>query len=94
MGSSSDNPAISCAAIKLTIPYKISGFYWIKPVCSKISLRMYCDYSGSGASYGYIGGIKKGSNMPAEIKNIHDIRIECAKIGLYPIQIKSRDQVT
>ncbi len=43
--------------------YFCSRYYWIKPACSKIPLRMFCDFQGEGLSYGYIGGIKKETIM-------------------------------
>jgi len=46
-GSSPKNPAYGCWRIIDKFPYKKSGYYWIKPICSKIPMRVYCDYEST-----------------------------------------------
>jgi hypothetical protein len=86
-------PASDCAHIIRAYPSKRSGFYWIKNDCTPKPLRVYCDFD----SYSQKGGLdyiiynrEKAVNSPMEgIKKYTDIRKECAKIGLEPLQFKS-----
>lgn len=60
VGSSSGRPASSCSEIKIMFPYKMTGFYWLKPECSKFAIRAFCDYTSfkSGMDYAYFGGLR------------------------------------
>lgn len=44
-GCSPKKPAEACWRIIDKFPWKKSGYYWIKPSCSKIPMRVYCDYA-------------------------------------------------
>jgi len=44
-GCSSKTAGDACYTIKDLNPSKKNGFYWVKPKCSKTSLRVYCDYN-------------------------------------------------
>ncbi len=60
VGSSSNKPAASCSEIKTLFPYKMTGFYWLKPDCTKFAIRVFCDYSSfkNGIDYAYFGGLR------------------------------------
>ena len=44
IGTHAQSPAKNCFQIKMQFKYKKSGYYWIQPICSKQSLRVFCDY--------------------------------------------------
>jgi hypothetical protein len=63
-------------------PYKKSGYYWIKPWCSKVSLRVYCDFeSEHKQAYAFL----KNSNE--DMSSLMKIRHWCGTLGLEPIEI-------
>ena len=94
VGASATRPAISCAFIKNLFPYKMTGYYWIKPECAKVAIRVFCDYTTSenGMDYAYYGGLGD-SVVKSKIKNIDDVKYYCAKLGLSPVQLRSKDQI-
>ena len=94
IGSNSLKPASSCAYIKQLFPYKMTGYYWIQPECATVPIRVFCDYStsSSGVDYAYYGGLGD-SVIQDKIKNLNDVQYYCSKLGLYPVELKSKDQV-
>jgi len=58
--------------------HKISGYYWIKPECGNIPIRVYCDFMNGGGFYAYVGGIKESDNYKKVVNNINDVRFKCA----------------
>lgn len=37
------NPLPSCYKILKSYPHKKSGYYWVKPDCSSLAMRVYCE---------------------------------------------------
>jgi hypothetical protein len=93
IGSNSLRPAKSCASIKRTFSYKKTGYYWIHPPCSKMPLRVFCDFTSSkyGIPYAFYGSL--GDVAKSKIKRLDDVKYECAKLGLEPVQINSNDDI-
>ena len=73
IGVHSSNPAKNCHFIKEKYIYKKSGFYWLKPECSKQPIRVFCDFEviRQGMAYAYYGGIKKDKKLTEDISNIY-----------------------
>ena len=99
VGSVFNNAGKDCWEIKKMLPFKKSGFYWIKPECSKKPLRVYCDFSadGLGTSIHIWKSELTTMNSPIqdeEINSPKDVQKLCAEIGLYPIEIHNRIIVT
>ena len=98
LGSFSTNPAVDCYQIIKINRFKKSGFYWIKPSCSKFPIKVFCDFSiQTGGVSIYIHNNDQLPNSILESFSIHsynDIRFYCAKKGLYPIEIQNKDYIT
>ena len=93
-GSSSLNPIRDCAYIHKAFPHKTNGFYWIKPECSLIALRVYCNFDyNSGKGYAFLGGKEDQIFKPFSIQSHLDIQYQCAKIGLFPLEITSGSEL-
>ena len=94
VGASATRPAASCAFIKNLFPYKMTGYYWIKPECARVAIRVFCDYTTSenGMDYAYYGGLGD-SVVKSKIKNVDDVKYYCAKLGLFPVQLKTKAQI-
>ncbi len=45
VGSNSRKPGSDCKTIQEVLNHKVSGYYWVKPECSNIPLRVYCDFA-------------------------------------------------
>jgi hypothetical protein len=91
IGSNSLRPAKSCAAIKRTFSYKKTGYYWVKPRCSVVPMRVFCDFTSSkfGIPYAFYGGTGD-TNLGGRIKRVDDVRYECAKLGMEPVELYSK----
>lgn len=95
IGSSSLNPIRDCSYVHKAYPHKSNGFYWIKPECSKIALRVFCNFNlNAGKSYAFLGEQAKESTSIPNLKTHIDIQNECAKLGLFPIEIISASELT
>ena len=98
IGSVFTAPGKDCWHIKQKIPFKKSGYYWIKPRCTKKALRVFCDFSidGLGTSI-YIwnspGTIINTPIIDIPILSVADIQKQCALKGLFPIEIHNKDVV-
>lgn len=94
VGSSSTRPAVSCAYIKQMFPYKMTGYYWLQPDCARVPIRSFCDFTNSefGYDYTYYGGLGE-SIIEKKIKSLDDVKYYCAKMGLQPVELKSKAQV-
>ena len=93
-----DSPATDCLALKRINKSIVSGFYYIKPECSKKSLRVFCDFSTlKGAMDVLIYNNEATEPNPdmsyLKIHTVKDIRYQCAKLGLFPIRIASKEVV-
>ena len=92
-GATISTPASDCYMIKKLIPSKKSGFYWIKTRCSKKPYRLFCDFSVEGKGVSiliYNDNQNPNSQMEgSKLETIKDIRYQCAKTGLEPIQINN-----
>jgi len=53
MGSAPSNPSKSCWEIKEVFPEKKSGFYWLKPRCTNLPIRVFCDFDHKDSQYYY-----------------------------------------
>lgn len=95
IGSNSMKPAKSCDSIKRVYPYKKTGYYWVKPYCSQMPLRVYCDFRSNklGIPYAYYGGLEAGKDLGATVKSLKDVLYTCSKLGLEPVQINNRKQL-
>jgi len=97
IGAVSLTPAKDCWHIKQLIPVKKSGFYWIKPTCSRRALRVFCDYSinGLGTSiYAWQSTASINNEISdVPVDEVNDVRKGCASIGLEPIQLNNADAV-
>ena len=97
LGTNEKNPAISCIQLKKMNSNVISGFYWIKPVCSKYPLKVWCDFNIFKTAVDYY--ILSDSPVPNKdlnkwnITNERDIGYRCSKLGLRPLQLMNRDIV-
>lgn len=65
----------------------------MKPECSSIPLRVYCDFTNGGGFYAYLGGIKEGDDYRGVVNSIQDVRFKCAQIGLEALDIVSPNQL-
>ena len=94
LGATIVNSATDCHSIKRIFPNKKSGFYWIKPRCSKKSLRVYCDFSIKNKAISiYIWNNNQNPNTEILIHKIQspdDIRYLCATKGLEAIEISNK----
>ena len=86
-------PATSCSHIITAYPSKRNGFYWIKNLCTPKPIRVYCDFDYYDKKGGldyliYNRNLIVNTKMNSFRKYI-DIRTECAKLGLEPIEIKN-----
>ena len=95
LGAKMETPAKDCNIIKKIFPKKKSGFYWIKPNCSKKPLRVFCDFSikDKGVSI-YVWNNNQSPNTEISnysIETFRDIRYLCAKKGLEVINIANKD---
>ena len=92
LGASSKRFGKSCGQILRIFPYKKSGYYWIKPPCSKIPLRVYCDLSNKNSRlYAFFGST--GEKNLNNVKSLRDVRFECAKLGLEPTEIRDLKEI-
>lgn len=93
-----ETPAENCLHIRKLDSSSISGFYYIKPECVAKAFRVFCDFTIYGDSVDiYI--FKDGSYLPnpdmsyLNINKASDIKAQCAKYGLSPIDLQNRDMV-
>lgn len=97
LGTNEKNPAVNCIQLKKLNSNVISGFYWIKPVCSKYPLKVWCDFNIFRTAVDlYILSDSPQPNKDLNkwnITNERDIGYRCSKIGLRPLQIMNRDIV-
>ncbi len=93
VGSHSSVAGEDCWKIKEIMPFKKSGFYWIRPACGNKPFRVFCDFSIEKiATTIYVWTGDTAPNTPivnVGIDGPKDIQLNCAKVGLYPIEIKS-----
>jgi len=98
LGSFMSNPAEDCSQIKNLNKNRKTGFYWIKPRCSKTAIKVFCDFSiqkGGVSIYIYNNNQRPNTILENDIiQSYRDIRYICAKKGLYPIEIKNKDYVS
>ncbi len=93
-----DNPAESCLELRSLFPTILSGFYYIQPECYNRPLRVFCDFSLYQNSVDFY--IFK-DDMPIsnpdlsylKIKSAENVKFQCAKKGLLPIEINNRDML-
>lgn len=92
-------PAVDCLQIKKANSNSLSGFYYIMPECSPVPIRVFCDFAlYADAVDLYI--FKDGSKLQTadlsylKIKTHEDVKAQCAKYGLHPIEIKNKDTLT
>jgi hypothetical protein len=93
-----NNPAIDCYALKVSDRSITSGFYYIKPECGTKELRVFCDFTvyGQAVDIHVFNDNSKLPNPNLSYLNIEDfmsIRFQCAKLGLYPIEVKNREML-
>ncbi len=92
-------PAEDCLQIKKMRKNVLSGFYFIKPECAPKTIRVFCDftvYEDAVDFYIFNNGADE-SNPDLSylgIKNFRDIRFQCSKVGLYPIQLGNKEMVS
>ena len=98
IGSVFTSPGKDCWHIKQLIPFKKSGYYWIKPRCAKKSLRVFCDFSVDDLGTSIY--LWKSTSTPintaivdVSIASVTDIQKLCALEGLYPIEIRNKNVV-
>ena len=95
IGSSTDIHMSDCHRMRLVNPSIKSGFYWIKPRCAPESVKAYCYFSNLGQSISIVPfNNNQAPNTDLKslnIKNYKDIRYLCAKMGLKPINLKSKE---
>ena len=96
---SEGNPSVDCdSLIKMNNNIQ-SGFYYIKTTCNDKVLKVYCDFNsfkGKGIDYYiYENNIQNNDDDIPYIKiiNYNSIRYQCAKKGLYPIQIQNKQMI-
>lgn len=98
VGTSQHSPATNCLSLRQLYSEIKSGFYWIKPECSSEPMKVWCDFSiGLAAVDIHIYSGENGASDPdlTELKlyTATDIQRQCAKLGLYPIEIKDEIMV-
>jgi len=93
-----ENPAESCLQLKRFFTKILSGYYYIKPECSSKTLRVFCDFSlYKDVVEFYI--FRDDSKTPnpdlsyLNIKTVDDIKYQCSRKGLYPIQLENKDMI-
>jgi hypothetical protein len=92
------NPAIDCLSLKRIVPNSLSGFYYIKPSCAPKALRVFCDFTiyGEAVDIHIFNDNSKVPNPDLSYLKIDDfmsIRYQCAKLGMYPIEIQNREMI-
>jgi len=91
-----ENPAEDCLELRLKFPKILSGFYYIQPECANKPLRVFCDFSLYKTAVDFYI-FKDDLPIPNPdlsylgIKNADDVKFQCAKIGLEPLEINSVD---
>jgi len=84
--------------IKLINKTSLSGYYYIQPECSDNPLRVFCDFAIHEVAVDFhlykAGSHLKTPNLSyLHIKTAEDVRDECAKVGLVPIEIRNKEMV-
>jgi len=95
LGSSENNPATTCLQIKKISKSALTGFYWIKPECSKSVHKVWCDFSVYKSSLDILVYSGESSNLNPDLTDWklytpEDIGYYCATIGLRPLEIKNK----
>jgi len=92
-------PGENCLHLRKLDSVILSGFYYIKPECSPKPIRVFCDFTLFGDAVDiYI--FKDGSHLPnpdlsyLNISNANDVKAQCGKYGLSPIELQNRDMVS
>jgi len=92
-------PGENCLHIRKLDQNSLSGFYYIKPECRSKPFRVFCDFTIYGDAVDiYI--FKDGSYLPnpdltyLNINKAKDVRMQCAKYGLFPIELQNQDMVS
>lgn len=82
-----------CYEIKQSNKNAKSGYYWVEPECSdKGTIRVFCDFSIYGNAVDIY--VKRLSSLyTLKVSKVKDIRYQCAKYGLFPIEIKNKQMV-
>ena len=82
---------MSCFKIKKKFTFKKSGYYWIKPECVEIPLRVFCDFENYsyGKDIAYYGNTK-GSERQIVVKNKDDAVNLCSLLGLEYYQFNEK----
>lgn len=96
LGASEEAPGQNCVHIKTVYKSAISGFYWIKPECTKEPIKVWCDFSiyDTAVDIYVFSDFITTPNPEISYLNIEDnvsIGYQCAKLGLKPLEIKSVD---
>lgn len=91
MGGSPQNPANNCLRLKQLYVKAHSGFYFIKPDCSAVPYKVWCDFSLHKTSVDIlVWSGNRGANADLSdwnMESAQDVRYQCAKIGLKPLHI-------
>lgn len=95
-GDSSSYPAEDCSVIKNLKENVDSGFYWIKPRCASEPLRVFCDMNSGSSIYIWNGNLSREPDqlITNEINSVEDIRYHCAEVGLEPLILRSKNQLS
>jgi hypothetical protein len=73
---------------------KKSGFYWMRNDCADKTIRVYCDFkTGDGSYYAYYGRVKDENPDITGANTYEGIHRQCSKLGLYPVEINTEDQL-
>jgi len=97
LGTNEAFPATDCAHIIRAFPSKRSGMYWIRNECTPTSMRVFCDFDSyekkAGLDYIILNNNQPINTPIPDIKTFKDVRLECAKYGLEPIEIKNSNHL-
>ncbi len=54
-GCGASRPLPSCYKIVKATPHKKSGYYWIKPYCAEVPMRVYCElFPDDARAYAFV----------------------------------------
>lgn len=91
-------PGIDCLSIKKLKKSVASGFFYIKPLCARKPLKVFCDFSiYKDAVDIHVFNDNSLDSDPdlryLKIKDQNSVRYQCALLGLHPLQINNKETI-
>ncbi len=93
-----DSPGIDCLSIKKLRKNTLSGWYYLKNECMSKTIRVFCDFTiiGDAVDIVIFNDDQPEPNPDLShlgITDFNSIRYQCAKLGLFPIQVSNARSV-